>query len=284
MRWERAPVRHAQSSRSISTRIAGQADRVSARAVLDLDTPQLKGVTTLTAKPAIAAINGIDIEARQAQRNRGRIETVVGAGRAHCWRCWASTAPSRQARDPRNSRVRQTARGVRRSRLKARISGAGLDAEAQGTAEPWAQETKASVNLKIGSVNLAPLLDLKPADKLAQNIGLTSRLTVAGNKWTFDDLDSSIDGSRLRGRVALTLDEEKTIEGEIGLDTLALAPTFALAIGAAGHDTAEPLGAGLVKGWRGRIAFQALARRFAGRRRVAAGQRHGQGRRPVAGL
>ena len=58
--------------------------------------------------------------------------------------------------------------------------------------------------------------------------------------------------------MALTLDEEKAVEGEIGLDTLVLAPTFALAIGAAGHDAAEPLGAGLVKGWRGRIAFQAL--------------------------
>src|SRR5258707_850302 len=43
-------------------KIAGQADRVSARAVLDLDTPQLKGITTLTAKPPVAAINGIDIE------------------------------------------------------------------------------------------------------------------------------------------------------------------------------------------------------------------------------
>ena len=29
-------------------------------------------------------------------------------------------------------------------------------------------------------------------------------------------------------------------------------------IGAAGHDAAEPLGTGLAKGWRGRIAFQAL--------------------------
>ena len=58
--------------------------------------------------------------------------------------------------------------------------------------------------------------------------------------------------------MALTLGDEKNIEGEIGLDTLALAPAFALAIGAAGHDAAEPLGAGLVKGWRGRIAFQAL--------------------------
>ena len=58
--------------------------------------------------------------------------------------------------------------------------------------------------------------------------------------------------------MAVTLGEEKEIEGEIGADQLAMAPAFALALGAAGHDAAEPLGAGLVKGWRGRIAFQAL--------------------------
>ena len=79
-----------------------------------------------------------------------------------------------------------------------------------------------------------------------------------GNRLTFDDLDSIIAGSRLRGRLALTLGEEKNIEGEVGLDQLALAPAFALAIGAAGRDAAEPLGAGLVKGWRGNVAFQAL--------------------------
>ena len=236
--------------------IAGQADRVSARAVLDLDTPQLKGITTLTAKPAVAAINGIDIEAvrrseiavelKLSSVQGGSLLALLGLDRAIA----AGEGPAQ---------FEGSANGAWGApvRLKAKISGAGFDAEVQGTAEPWAQEPKAAVTLRVGSVNLAPLLDLKPADKLAQ-IGLTSRLTVAGNKWTFDDLDSSIDGSRLRGRVALTLDEEKSVEGEIGLDTLVLAPTFALAIGAAGHDAAEPLGAGLVKGWRGRIAFQAL--------------------------
>ena len=39
---------------------------------------------------------------------------------------------------------------------------------------------------------------------------------------------------------------------------LDLAPAFAMAIGAAGHDAGEPLSAGLLGGWRGRIAFQAL--------------------------
>ena len=143
-------------------------------------------------------------------------------------------------------------------RLKAKISGTGLDADVEGSAEPWAQEAKASVNLKIRSADFGPLLDLKPTDTLARNIGLSSRVSLAGNRLTFDDLDSSIAGSRLRGHVAVTLGEEKNIEGEIGLDQLALAPAFALALGAAGHDAAEPLGAGLVKGWRGKVAFQAL--------------------------
>jgi large subunit ribosomal protein L24 len=62
----------------------------------------------------------------------------------------------------------------------------------------------------------------------------------------------------LRGRVSLTLDDERNVEGDIGLDALDLTPAFALAIGSRGRDTAEPLGAGLLKGWRGRIAFQAL--------------------------
>src|SRR5262249_35224496 len=55
-----------------------------------------------------------------------------------------------------------------------------------------------------------------------------------------------------------TLDEDRAVEGEIGLDTIDLTPAFAVAIGAAGHDASEPLGPGLMKGWHGRIAFQAL--------------------------
>jgi large subunit ribosomal protein L24 len=112
--------------------------------------------------------------------------------------------------------------------------------------------------LNVRSADFGPLLDLKPADTLAQNIGLSSRVQLTGNKLTFDDLDSTLGGSRLRGSVAVTLGEEKEIEGEIGADQLALGPAFALALGAAGHDAAEPLGTGLAKGWRGRIAFQAL--------------------------
>jgi len=238
-------------------RIAGQADASSARAILDLDAPQLKGVVTLTAKPPIAAIRGIDIEA--IRRSEVVVESKLSSERGSALLALLGLDRVIAAGEgPAQFEGSATGAWGAPLRLKAKISGASLDAEAQGTAEPWAQEVKAGLNLRIGSANLAPLLDLKATDKLAQNIGVSARLTIAGNKWAFDDLDSSVAGSRLRGRVALTLDNEKTVEGELGLDTLTLAPAFALAIGAAGHDAAEPLGVGLVKGWRGRIAFQAL--------------------------
>ncbi len=45
------------------SRNAGQSDRVQARAIADLESTALKGVITITAKPAIAAIQGIDLAA-----------------------------------------------------------------------------------------------------------------------------------------------------------------------------------------------------------------------------
>ena len=233
------------------------ADRADARAVLDLDAPQLKGTATLTATPELTALRGIDLDA--LRRSQFGLEAKLSSDQAHTLlallgldRVIASSEGPAQ--------FEGSVAGVWRAplQLKAKLSGPGLDADAQGTAEPWAQNAKASINLSVRGVSLAPLLDLKPADRLAQSINLSSRISLAGDRLTFDDLDSTIAGSRLRGHVAMTLDGERNVEGEVGLDTIDLGPAFALAIGAAGHDAAEPLGAGLLKGWRGHIAFQAL--------------------------
>ena len=235
----------------------GKADRVHARAVVDLDAPQFEGMAIITAEPAVAAIHGIDLGA--LGRSEVGIETKLYSGQGRALLALLGLDRTVAAGEG-PAQFEGTATGAWGAplRLKARISGTGLDADADGSAEPWAQEAKANLSLKVRSADLGPLLDLKQGDTLAQNIGLSSRITLAGNSLTFDDLDSSIAGSRLRGRLAVTLGQEKNIEGEIGADQLAMAPAFALALGAAGHDAAEPLGAGLVKGWRGRVAFQAL--------------------------
>ena len=105
----------------------------------------------------------------------------------------------------------------------------------------------------------APLFGLKPSDTLAQNIRVFSRVSLAGNKLTFDDLDSVVGrfaAARASGAHDRRRKEHRGRNRARSRSTLA--PAFALAIGAAGHDAAEPLGAGLLKGWRGRVAFQAL--------------------------
>jgi uncharacterized protein involved in outer membrane biogenesis len=236
---------------------ADRADRASLRAALDLDAPQFKGSATITAKPEAAALRGIDfdklrrgeisLESRLSSEQGGSLLALLGLDGTIA----AGDGPGQ---------FQGSVTGVWGAplRLNVRISGTGLDAEAQGTAEPWAPHPGGSVTLKARSVNLAPLFDLKPSDRLTQNISLSSRVSLQGGKLTFEDLDSAMAGSRLRGRVAVTLDGERTVEGEVGLDALELAPAFALVIGAAGRDAAEPLGSGLLKGWRGKIAFEAL--------------------------
>ncbi len=236
---------------------AEHADRARARAVLDLDAPQLKGIATLTAKPDIAAIRALDLD--KLQRSEISIESKLTSEQGRSLLALLGLDRAITAGEG-PAQFEGSVAGVWRAplRLKARMSGAGLDAEAQGTAQPWASEPRASVSLTVRRANFAPLLGLRPSEALAQNISLSSRVSLTGSKLTFDDLDSAISGSRLRGRLVLTLGEDSDVEGEVGLDALDLAPVFALAIGAAGRDAAEPLGAGLLKGWRGHVAFQAL--------------------------
>ena len=235
----------------------GQGDRANARAVLDLDAREVKGTATLTAKPQVNALRGIDIDALSRSEvgvdarfasEQGRVLlALLGLDRAFA----AGNGPAQ---------VEGSVNGAWRAplRLKARLWGAGLDADAEGSVEPWATESKASVNLRVRSADIAPLLDRRPSDAPPENLRLSSRVALAGSRLSFEDIDSIIAGSRMRGRVALTLGEEKGIEGEIGLDQITLAPIFAAAIGAAGREATEPLGAGLVKGWRGQLVFQAL--------------------------
>ncbi|SDS87217.1 AsmA family protein [Bradyrhizobium canariense] len=235
----------------------GHADRASARAVLDLSAPQLAGTVTITAKPAVAALRAMELD--KIEQSEFGIESKLSSPQGASLLALLGLDHVIAAGDGA-VQFQGSVTGAWHAplRLKAKLNGNALAAEAQGTAESWTQDAKASVNLSVYRVNLTPLFDLKPSDTLVQNVSLSSRVSLAGSKLTFDDLDGALAGSRLRGHVAVTLGDEKNVEGEVGLDTLDLAPAFGLAIGSEGRDAADPLGAGLLKGWHGHIAFQAL--------------------------
>ena len=233
------------------------ADRITAYASLDVDAPQLKGRTTVTAKPLLAAVRGADFDA--LSRSEVGIEAKFSSEQGRVLLALLGLDRAIAAADG-PAQFEGSVNGAWRAplRLKARLWGAGLDADADGSVEPWAAESKASVNLRVRSADISPLLDRRSSDAPPENLRLSSRVALSGSRLSFEDVDSIIAGSRLRGRVALTLGEEKAIQGEVGLDQITLAPIFAAAIGAAGREETEPFGAGVVKGWRGQLVFQAL--------------------------
>ena len=236
---------------------SGRTDRASARASLDLDAPQFKGSVTVAARPDAAALREIDLD--RLRRSEITVESKMSAEQGASLLALLGLNGAVAAADG-PGQFQGTVTGVWDAplRLKINLSGAGLVAEATGTAEPFAPQPKVSVAMKARGLNLAPMFGLKPSDKLAQDISLSSNVSLEGGKLKLEDIDSTLAGSRLRGRLAVTLDGERKVEGEIGMAALDVGPAFELAIGAAGRDAGEPLGPGLLKGWRGQIGFMAL--------------------------
>lgn len=231
------------------------ADRSNARIVLDLDAPQLKATATLAAQTPAAAIGGIDLE--RLRNSDFTLDTKGSSSQAGALLALLGLDGVVAAGEGASQFEGRLSGAWRRPlQLNAKLSGGGLDADAQGSVE--LSEPKASVNLRVRNINLAPLFGTSPADKSARNVSLSSRLTLSGNRLTFDDLDGNAAGSHLRGHLSVMLDQEKSVDGEVGLDSLDVAPALAIAIGAAGHESDEPFSPGLVSGWRGRVAFQAL--------------------------
>lgn len=227
-----------------------------ARATFTIDAAAIKGSAAISAAPDAAALRGGDLAALSRSEvsvdtrlsGQGRpLLALLGLDRAIA----ASDAPLS---------FEGSATGIWRAawRIKAKLSGAEFDGDVAGEAEPWGEQPKGAVMLNLRRGNLAPLFGLNPSDAaLTQNVSMSSRATLAADKLSLEDIDSSVAGSRIRGRVALMLGD-KTIDGALGLDTIELASAFAMAIGTRGRDATEPLGQGPLQGWRGQITFQSL--------------------------
>ncbi len=240
---------------------AGRADRASARASIDLDAPQFKGSVSLAAKPGAATLRDADID--KLMHGDVTVDARLSSEQGPSLLALLGLDGVIAARDgPGQLQASVSGAWGAPLRVKLELAGMGFEADAQGTADPFRsmdlKGVQASLSLKARGLNLSPLFDLKRDDKLAQDIGLSSRVALGGGKLTFDDIDGAMAGSRLRGRLALTFDGERKVDGELGLDTLDMGPALALMIGAGGRDASEPFGNGFLKNWRGQIAFQAL--------------------------
>jgi large subunit ribosomal protein L24 len=225
--------------------------------VLDVDSPQIKGAMTLTASPPRSAVQSFD--AASLEQTEFNVETKLASGQTAAMLKLLGLDGVLAAQDG-PAKFESSVAGVWRSplRVKAKLSGAGVDGDVQGTADPVADPPTAALNVAVRHADLGAWFDFKPAGAALLDASLTSRLSMSGPTLTLEDIDSTVGGARVRGRLTLTRGDEIGVDGEIGMNTLDVPSVTALAFGATGHTSSEPLGRGLLRGWRGKLAFETL--------------------------
>jgi large subunit ribosomal protein L24 len=232
--------------------------RGKARVALDIDGTQIKTNAVLSGSPRLDDVRAVNVDAMA--RDEWTIETKSIFPKQAALLGLIPLGEALKALSGSEAvQLDFTATGALRAPLKfkATVSGAAIDASAEGSAELWpkdAQRLAADAALTVRRANLAPLLD----QPQAINISLTSRLTLSAQDVALRDIDSRIGSSRVRGRLSFGRGDDPAIDGELGMDVLDLGAVFSGAIGANGRDPAAPLGRGLMRGWRGQVTFQAL--------------------------
>ena len=231
-----------------------QGERVGVRASVDIHAPQVKGLLTAAMTPPIGALRDFDGDA--LAKNEAALTAKLSADRGGALLALLGLDGALAVGNgPAMFDAAVTGLWNAPLKLKAKLTGNGLDAEIDGSAEPFKAERAAGVTLNIRRANVAPLAGQARGEV---PLALTSRVALGGQKLTFDSIDGTIAGAKVKGRLGFVLGDEIGVDGTIGADVIDVPSAVLVAIGAAGHDSAEPLTRGLLGGWRGRVEFSAL--------------------------
>lgn len=148
--------------------------------------------------------------------------------------------------------------------IEGKLTAGGLEAGASGTARPFADNPTAALRATITRADAAPLrgstLAALPVT-FAGNIGLSAK------DLTLSDINATVAGATLRGKLALTLPAPRRLQGEIEADSIDAAGLIAAAVGmpaTAGNNSnaawiwsSEPFAGGVFGDYGGQIALKA---------------------------
>ena len=156
------------------------------------------------------------------------------------------------------------ANGPARGELKVdgKLSAGGLDAGTSGTAKLFADTPSAALRVTIMRADAGPLRGVARAPlavTFAGNVALTAKDV------TLNDINATVAGATLRGKLGLTLLAPRRVQGEIEADTVDAAGLVAAAIGmpsaakggASWAWSSEPFAGGVFGDYGGQIALKA---------------------------
>lgn len=156
--------------------------------------------------------------------------------------------------------MRLKAAGLPRARVsvdiaQATIAGqnAGPVAAEIGYRADAQTETAGTVfNLVVSRADLVPWLGMPLGVS-----DLKASVTVSGERFSFSNIDGTLGETHLKGNIAATRADPPNIDGDVALDSIDIAPLVSSVLGGSGRAGTDPLGRGLLQGWRGRLAFKA---------------------------
>jgi large subunit ribosomal protein L24 len=248
-------------------------DGAVASAVVDIDSPHVKGMLRGSVTSTASILRDLSVEtlAHGHLSLDGKLATDRGAVLLGLIGLDHAVASGDGA-----ARAEGSLQGTWDAPLsfKLAVSGANLDADAQGTlapaavafgtaeakpGEPRAAESRGG-DAATTAVVAARKLDLGPLFDIAAGrlpvIALTSRLGLSNRELSLNEVDATVAGARVRGHLVLTRGKPSEIHGEFGMDRLDLATALAMATGALGHGLDEPLGRPPCAGTSGTIELQ----------------------------
>jgi large subunit ribosomal protein L24 len=153
--------------------------------------------------------------------------------------------------------------------IESRLTAGGLDSSITGTANLFGTSRRATLLATIVRADIAPLRGPGAAQP-ALPITFASRVALAGNDLSFADINATIGGASLRGKLSATLRRPSRIEGDLEADTIDGAAVVASVTGmpavsgvnklppnAAWAWSSEPFGDNVLGDYTGQIALKA---------------------------
>ncbi|HEY4139869.1 MAG TPA: AsmA-like C-terminal region-containing protein [Pseudolabrys sp.] len=152
--------------------------------------------------------------------------------------------------------------------IESRLTAGGLDASIAGTAKLFSDKRTAALRANLRA-DIGPLRGPGAAQPTLP-VTFASRVALAGNDLSFADINATIGGASLRGKLSATLQRPSRIEGDLEADTIDGAALVAAATGmpavsganklpanAAWAWSSEPFGDNVFGDYTGQIALKA---------------------------
>ena len=151
-------------------------------------------------------------------------------------------------------------------RLDGKLTAGGLEVSAGGTAHPFTDIPSVALRATIVRADAAPLRGAG-GTRAALPVTFAGDIALAGKDLTLDDINATVAGTALRGKLTLGLSLPCRLQGEIEADSIDAARLIAAAIGipapvgnngnAAWAWSGEPFAGGVFGDYTGQVALKA---------------------------